>query len=190
MKPGASACMDCHGSTISKTMATIGFGQTNIDKYRYIGNEINKSESKFFKANIDHWMKRNLMLKSEVRIGKIEQGSYSLDARSFSIGIGGTAFHRLTWSGDWVLSKVDTFKAKNSLIGRITYKIIGGLKFKFEAGAFLDGYAQFGSTMTEMGMATAEPVNQYANWLPKLYEKLKKDAFGYYNACIEYEYRF
>ena len=62
--------------------------------------------------------------------------------------------------------------------------------FKFEAGAFLDGYAQFGSNMTEMGMATAEPVKKYANWLPRLFEKLKNDAFGYYNVGVEYEYRF
>ncbi len=190
MKPGASACMDCHGSSIPKTMATIGFGQTKIDRFSYAGNNINKSESKYVKAAVNHWVQRNLMLKSEMRVGKIEQGLYSLDAKSFSIGIGGTAFHRLTWSGDWILSKVDQFKARNTLVGKVTYKIIGGLKFKFEAGAFLDGYAQFGSNMTEMGMATVEPVKQYANWLPRFFEKLKNDAFGYYNACVEYEYRF
>lgn len=190
MKPGASACMDCHGSTIPRTMATLGFGQTKIDKFRYIGNDINKSESKFFKANLDYWLERNLMLKSELRIGKIDQGNLSLDARSLSLGVGGTAFHRLTWSGDWIYSKVDQFKARNTLVGKIAYKLIGGLKLKFEAGAFLDGYAQFGSNMTEMGMATAEPVKRYANWLPRLFEKLKNDAFGYYNIGVEYEYRF
>ena len=130
------------------------------------------------------------MVKGELRVGKIEQGDYSLDAKSLSLGIGGTAFHRLTWSGDWILSKVEGFKARNSLIGKVTYKIIGGLKFKFEAGAFLDGYTQFGTTLSEMGMATAEPVKRYANWLPSFFQKLKNDAFGYYNACVEYEYRF
>ena len=190
MKPGASACMDCHGSSIPQTLATIGYGQTKIDDYRYVGNYVNNSESRFFRANVDHWVKRNLMLKGELRIGKVEQGSYSLDAKSLSLGIGGTAFHRLTWSGDWILSKVDSFKARNSLIGKVTYKIIGGLKLKFEAGAFLDGYTQFGTTLSEMGMATAEPVNRYADWLPSFFQKLKNDAFGYYNACVEYEYRF
>ena len=34
MKPGASACMDCHGSSIPRTLATIGYGQTKIDAYR------------------------------------------------------------------------------------------------------------------------------------------------------------
>ncbi|MBQ3643701.1 MAG: hypothetical protein II961_03805 [Candidatus Riflebacteria bacterium] len=190
MKPGASACMDCHGSSIPQTLATIGYGQTKIDDYRYVGNDVNKSESRFFRANVDHWAKRNLMVKGELRVGKIEQGDYSLDAKSLSLGIGGTAFHRLTWSGDWILSKVEGFKARNSLIGKVTYKIIGGLKFKFEAGAFLDGYTQFGTTLSEMGMATAEPVKRYANWLPSFFQKLKNDAFGYYNACVEYEYRF
>ncbi len=190
MKPGASACMDCHGSSIPRTLATIGYGQTKIDKYRYVGNNVNKSESKFFRANVDHWVERNLMVKGEVRVGKVDQGTYSLDAKSISLGIGGTAFHRLTWSGDWILSKVDSFKARNSLIGKVTYKIIGGLKFKFEAGAFLDGYTQFGTTLSELGMATAEPVNRYANWLPSFFKKLKDDSFGYYNACIEYEHRF
>ena len=190
MKPGASACMDCHGSSIPQTLATIGYGQTKIDDYRYVGNDVNKSESRFFRANVDHWAKRNLMVKGELRVGKIEQGDYSLDAKSLSLGIGGTAFHRLTWSGDWILSKVEGFKARNSLIGKVTYKIIGGLKFKFEAGAFLDGYTQFGTTLSEMGMATAEPVERYANWLPSFFQKLKNDAFGYYNACVEYEYRF
>ncbi|MBR4570621.1 MAG: hypothetical protein IKO19_08190 [Candidatus Riflebacteria bacterium] len=190
MKPGASACMDCHGSSIPRTLATIGYGQTKIDAYRYVGNDINKSESRFFRANVDHWVQRNLMLKGEVRLGKVEQGALSLDAKSISLGIGGTAFHRLTWSGDWILSKVDNFKARNSLIGKVTYKIIGGLKFKFEAGAFLDGYTQFGTTLSEMGMATAEPVNRYADWLPNFFKRLKNDAFGYYNACVEYEHRF
>ena len=190
MKPGASACMDCHGSTIPRTMATLGFGQTKIDSFRYNGNRINKSDSKYIKANVDHWLKRNLMFKSEIRLGKIEQGTYSLDARSLSLGIGGTAFHKLTWSGDWIYSKVDQFKARNTLIGKMTYKLIGGLKFKFEAGAFLNGYTQFGSTMSEMGMATVEPVRMYANWLPRFYEKLKDNAFGFYNIGVEYEYRF
>ena len=190
MKPGASACMDCHGSSIPRTLATIGYGQTKIDNYTYSGNDINKSESKFFRANVDHWVERNLMLKGEVRMGKVEQGAYSLDAKSISLGIGGTAFHRLTWSGDWILSKVDSFKARNTLIGKVTYKIIGGLKFKFEAGAFLDGYTQFGTSLSELGMATAEPVSRYADWLPSFFKKLRNDAFGYYNACIEYEHRF
>ena len=112
------------------------------------------------------------------------------DAKSISLGIGGTALHRLTWSGDWIISKVDNFKARNTLIGKVAYKIIGGLKFKFEVGAFLDGYTQFGTTMSEIGMATAEPVNRYANWLPSFFKKLKNDAFGYYSACVEYEYKF
>ncbi len=190
MKPGASACMDCHGSAIPRTMATVGFGQTKIDSFRYNGNNINKSDSRYFKANLDHWVKRNLMFKSEIRLGKIEQGTCSLDARSLSLGIGGTAFHKLTWSGDWIYSKVDQFKARNTIVGKMTYKLIGGLKFKFEAGAFLNGYTQFGSTMSEMGMATVEPVRMYANWLPRFFDKLKDDAFGFYNIGVEYEYRF
>ncbi len=190
MKPGASACMDCHGSKIPRTMATVGFGHTKINPFKYRGNNISKSDAKFGRINVDHWLGRNLMLKSELRLGKIEQGTFSLDARSFSIGIGGTAYHKLTWSGDWIYSKVDRFKARNTLVGKLTYKIVGGLKLRFEAGAFLDGYAQFGSTMTEMGMATIEPVKQYANWLPSFFEKLKDDAFGFYNIGIEYEYRF
>ena len=190
MKPGASSCMDCHGSQIPRTMATVGFGQTKIDSFKYRGNDIAKSDAKFGRVNVDYWLSRNLMLKSELRLGKIEQGNYSLDARSFSIGIGGTAYHKLTWSGDWILSKVERFKARNTLVGKLTYKIIGGLKLKFEAGAFLNGYAQFGSTMTEMGMATIEPVKEYANWLPSFFEKLKDDAFGFYNIGVEYEYRF
>ncbi len=190
MRPSSSACMDCHGEVIPRTMATIGYGQTRTDEYSYAGNNFVKANSKFFKAAVDHWMKNKLLLRGELRLGKVKQGSISENATSLSIGLGGTIDHRITWSGDYIFSKVSSFKARNILVGRIAFRIIKGLKFKFEAGAFLDGYAQFGNNMTEMGLATIEPVKKYKESLPSLFEKLKNDKFGYYNASIEYEYRF
>lgn len=190
LRPRASACMDCHGEDMPRTMVTIGYGQTRTDDYSYAGNDFVKADSKFFKAAVDHWMKNKLLLRSELRLGKVEQGSISKNATSLSIGLGGTIDHRITWSGDYIFSKVNSFKARNILVGRIAFRIIKGLKFKFEAGAFLDGYAQFGGNMTEMGLATIEPVKKYRNTLPSLFEKLKDDRFGYYNASLEYEYRF
>lgn len=190
MRSSSSSCLDCHSEESFKTMAIIGFGQTKADDYYYNGNHFVKSESKYFKAAVDHWMRENLMLKGEIRIGKAEQGSISGDARSFSIGLGGIINHRLTWSGDYIFTKVDSFEGRNILVGKLAYTLFAGLKLKFEAGAFLDGYAQFGSDMTEMGLVTMEPVKKYRNSLPSLFEKLKNDRFGYYNACIEYEFRF
>ena len=72
----------------------------------------------------------------------------------------------------------------------MAYTLCGGLKLNFEAGSFLNGYAQFGSNMTEMGLVTMEPVKRYRDSLPSLFEKLKDDKFGYYNASIEYEILF
>lgn len=189
-KPGASSCLDCHGPSIPRTTAIIGYGKTRTDSYIYEGNNFPKSESRFFRAGADHWMRRNLMLRSEIRLGKIEQGSFSLDAKSLSLGLGGSLVHRFTWSGDWVYSKVDKYKARNTIIGRLGYKIKCGLKFKFEAGAFLDGYTQFGTNFSEMGLATAEPVIKHEDWLPNFFRKVRDKKFGYYNAAIEYEYKF
>lgn len=189
-KPGASACMDCHGPSIPRTTAIIGFGKTTTDSYVYEGNRFPKAESRFFRAGADHWMRRNVMLRSEVRLGKVKQGTFSLDASSVSVGLGGSLLHRFTWSGDWVYSKVDKYKARNSLIGKLAYKISNGLKLKFEAGAFLDGYTQFGTNFSEMGLATVEPVKKHEDWLPNFFQKVRDKKFGYYDACIEYEYKF
>lgn len=190
LRPGASACMDCHGSLTPRTMAIFGYGKMETSKYKYSGNDVDKAESHYFKAAVDHWMKPSLMLKSELRLGKLEHGNLSDNAKSLSIGLGGISDHKLSWSGDWIISKVDSFKTRNTLIGRISYIIVKGLKFRFEAGAFLDGYTQFGTNMSAMGMATAEPVKKYANWLPKFFKRLKDDKFGYYSTLLEYEYNF
>lgn len=190
MRPCSSSCMDCHGEEVPRTMATIGYGQTRNDDYTYNGIYFEKSNSKFFRATVDHWMKDKLMLRGELRLGKVEQGDVSENATSLSIGLGGTIDHRITWSGDYIFSKVNSFKARNILVGRLAFRIIKGLKFKFEAGAFLDGYTQFGTNMSEMGLATIEAVKNNRNSLPSLFEKLKDDKFGYYNASLEYEYRF
>ena len=189
-KPGTSSCMDCHGSQTPRTMTTLGYGQMTTDPYRYSGHLIEKAKSRYFKLTTDHWMKPNLILRSELLLGKLEQGSLSDGTKSFSVGLGGIACHKLTWSGDLLISKVDSFKARKSLIGNLAYTITSGLKFKLEAGALLDGYTQFGTSMSAMGMATAEPVKKYANWLPNFFKRLKDDAFGYYNVCLEYEYKF
>ena len=186
----SSYCLDCQKDECARTMVIVGYGQTKADDYTYAGNHFVKSESKYFKTAVDHWMKENLMLRGEFRFGKSEQGTISENAMSMSVGLGGYINHRLTWSGDYVYSKVDTFKARNLIVGRLAYTLCGGLKLNFEAGSFLNGYAQFGSNMTEMGLVTMEPVKRYRDSLPSLFEKLKDDKFGYYNASIEYEILF
>lgn len=193
MQSGASACMDCHGANMHRTTATIGIEKIKNEADPYKINALtvylSDSESTAIRGEIDHWMNARLMLKGAVKAGKIEQANAKLDAKELTLGLGGYLFGCVTWSGDLKISKVEGYKQKKTLVGRIDYKVIKGLKLRAEAGAFLDGYTQFGTEFAEIGMGVHQVRNE-ADRLPNLFNKLKNDKFGYWSLGLEYEHRF
>ncbi len=193
-QPNISACMDCHGDSLPRTTAVVGYSKTSYENEPYrSGNtyyHINDAETDYFRAEINHWLDTRFMLKFEFKIGNVKQGKYDFGAHAVTLGIGGSLQHRLTWSADWTLSKVQNFKNKNTLVLRGNYRLYEGLKLKAELGAFLNGYTTFGTNMSEMGSSIAETVRDNEDWLPSIFEKLKDKTFGYWNVCLEYEYKF
>ncbi|NCB40356.1 MAG: hypothetical protein EOM80_16475 [Erysipelotrichia bacterium] len=192
--PGGNSCMDCHGGQAKRTTAIIGIEKQDLDPhpYRRGGATIylDPAESTSYRGEINHWLSPRLMAKAEYRIGRLKQGRHSLDANSATIGVAGTAWHRLTWTGDLNFSKVESYKQRKTLIGKISYRIFRGLKLSAGGGAFLDGYTQFSTEMSEMGLMTTGLEKDDPALLPTLFNRLKDDQFGYWHFGAEYEHKF
>lgn len=194
IKPGANSCMDCHGNEFARTVAVVGYINQELTPEPYRRGlatiYLNSASSNSFRGEVNHWMSPHLMLKAEARTGTIEQGRYKLDAKSATIGLAGTAWHRMTWSGELNFSKADTFSLRKSFVGKVGYRPFKGLKLCVGGGAFLDGYTQYGTEMSEMGLVSMGLQKDSPGLLPNLFNTLKNDQFGYWQFSAEYEYRF
>ncbi len=192
--PGSNSCMDCHGGSFSRTTAIIGQEHQKLMprpyKRGFIRVYLDPATSESFHTEINHWINHNIMVKGDYRWGYLKQGRHSLEAKAYTIGLAGRFRHRLTWSGDLTLSKVDSYKDRKTFIGRLNYRIWKGLKIGLAGGAFLDGYTNFGTDMSEMGLMTTGLAKDDPELMPSLFNKLKDDPFGYWHYSIEYEYRF
>lgn len=194
MQPGVNSCMDCHGGEAKRTTAVIGIEKQNLDPHPYRRGfatiHLDPAESTSYRGEINHWLSPQLMVKAECRIGKLEQGRHNLDATSATLGLAGTALHRLSWSGDLIFSKVESYQQRKTVVGKVSYRIFKGLKLNVGGGAFLDGYTQFGTEMSEMGLMTNGLAKDDPAMLPNLFNRLKNDQFGYWHFGAEYEYKF
>ncbi len=193
-KPGANSCMDCHGGDFARTNAIIGYESKDLTPKPYKRGlatiYLNSATSESFHGELNHWMTPHIMVTGKVSSGELKQGKHTLDARSYSVGLAGTVWHRLIWSGDLNLSKVESYKSRTTFIGKVKYSLFKGLKIGVEGGAFLDGYTQYGTEMSEMGLMTVGLNRDNPTLLPSLFDKLKDDKFGYWNIFAEYEHRF
>lgn len=193
-KPGANSCMDCHGGEFSRTTAIIGYENKDLTPKPYRRGlatiYLDSATEKSFHGEINHWITPHLMLKGKLQSGKLEQGRHSLNARTATIGLAGTAWHKLIWSGDLNFSKADSYDMRKTFIGSIKYSIFKGLKLGVEGGAFLDGYTQYGTEMSEMGLMTVGLNKDNPTLLPNLFNRLKDDQFGYWRLTAEYEHKF
>jgi len=192
--PGSNTCMDCHGGNFSRTTAIIGQEHQELlpkpYKRGFVKVILDPATSESFHTEINHWLGHNIMLKGDYRWGYLKQGTHSLEAKAYTVGLAGRFRHRLTWSGDLIVSKADTYPQRKSFIGKLSYRLFEGLKIGIGGGAFLDGYTQFGTEMSEMGLMTTTLAKDDPDLLPSLFNKLKDDKFGYWHYTVEYEYRF
>jgi hypothetical protein len=194
LKPGANTCMACHGNDFARTAATIGYANEELspDPYRrgLATIYLDEASSNAFKGEINHWMNQHIMIKATASKGTLEQGRHKLDATSASIGLAGTVWHRMTWSGELNYSKAETYQTRKTFIGKIAYRPSKGLKLSVGGGAFIDGYTQFGTEMSQMGLMSMGLQKDSPGLMPSLFNKLKDDSFGYWQFTAEYEYRF
>ena len=194
MQPGVNSCMDCHGGEIKRTTAVIGIEKTELDPKPYRRGfttvYLDEAESFSWRAEVNHWLSPNLMLKGEVKMGKLEQGRHNLDATSMTLGLGGNTLHRLTWAGDLNFSKVESYSMRKTFTGKVNYRLFHGLKLTVGGAAFLDGYTQYGTEMSEMGLMTNGLAKDSPELLPTLFTRLKDDQFGYWHFGVEYEHKF
>lgn len=194
MQPGGNSCMDCHGGEIRRTTAVIGIEKQDLKPkpyYRgYTKVIIDPAESFSWRGEVNHWLTPNIMLKGAVKMGTLEQGRHNLDAKSVTLGLGGNALHRLTWSGDLIFSKVESYDSRKTFAGKLNYRLFRGLKLTVGGAAFFDGYTQYGTGMSEMGLVTNGIAKDDPALLPTLFTRLKDDQFGYWHFGAEYEYKF
>lgn len=194
LRPGANSCMDCHGNEFARTAAVVGYINQELtpDPYRrgLATVYLDSASSNSFRGEINHWVSPHMMIKAAASTGTIEQGRYKLDARSATIGLAGTAWHRMTWSGELNFSKADTYTMRKTIIGKLGYRPFKGLKLSAGGGAFIDGYTQYGTEMSEMGLMSMGLQKDSPGVMPSLFSKLKDDSFGYWHFAAEYEYKF
>ncbi|OGK08560.1 MAG: hypothetical protein A2W80_05300 [Candidatus Riflebacteria bacterium GWC2_50_8] len=194
LKPGANTCMACHGNDFSRTAATVGYVNQELTPEPYRRGlatvYLNDATSNAFRGEVNHWVNQHMMVKATVSAGTIEQGRHKLDAKSASIGLAGTVWHRMTWSGELNFSKADTYAMRKTFIGKIGYRPFKGLKLSVGGGAFIDGYTQYGTEMSEMGLMSMTLQKDTPGQLPNLFNTLKDDSFGYWQFSAEYEYKF
>jgi hypothetical protein len=194
LKPGANTCMACHGNDFSRTAATVGYVNQDLTPEPYRRGMatiyLDEATSKSFKGEVNHWVNQHMMVKATASTGTIEQGRHKLDAKSASIGLAGTVWHRMTWSGELNFSKANTYSLRRTFIGNVGYRPLKGLKIGLGGGAFIDGYTQYGTEMSEMGLMSMGLQKDTPGQLPSLFNKLKDDSFGYWQFSAEYEYKF
>ncbi len=190
---GTSSCMDCHGADAPRTLATVGYEKTKAKADPYHLNnatvQLANADSKAFRGEITHWMNESLMLRGNLRLGSFKQGTMKLDAKAFTLGLGGYASHKVTWQGDFIVSKVESYKQKKNLVGKVDYRLNKNFKLFAGGGIFLDGYTQFGTEFSEMGMLINGVVSDSTK-LPSLFNRLKNDRFGYWNLGLEFKCMF
>jgi hypothetical protein len=192
--PGSSSCMDCHGGNFARTGVIVGqkFQELLPRPYKrgFVTITIDSATSDSYHSEINHWISSNLMLKGDYSWGYLKQGTHSLEAKAYTLGLAGRFKHRFLWSADLIWSKVDSYPQRKTFVGNLSYRLFDGLKLKVGGGAFIDGYTQFGTEMSEMGLMTTTLAKDDPDLLPSLFKKLKDDSFGYWQYSIEYEYRF
>lgn len=191
---GSNTCMDCHGGNFARTTMIVGQEHQEILPKPYKKGNVtiylDPAYSESFHTEINHWINKNLMVKADYRWGYLKQARFNLEADAWTIGLAGRYKHRLTWAGDFIISKADTYPQRKTFVGKLNYRLFKGLKIGVSGGAFLDGYTQFGTEMAEMGHLTTTMAKDDPDLLPSLFSKLKDDAFGYWHYTVEYEFRF
>jgi hypothetical protein len=192
--PRSNSCMDCHGGNFSRTTAIVGQKHQELlpkpYKRGFLTIFLDRAYTESFHTEVNHWLNQSLMVKADYRWGYMKQSNYNLKAEAYTVGLAGRFKHRLTWSGDLIISKAETYPQRKTFVGKLNYRLFDGLKIGVSGGAFLDGYTQFGTEMAELGLMTTTMAKDDPDLLPSLFKKLKDDAFGYWHYSIEYEYRF
>lgn len=193
-KPGANSCMDCHGGDFARTSVTGGIEKTDLDPKPYVrGNSVfflDDASSKAYTTRISHWVHPSIMLRAGFKTGHVKQGRHKLSAKAWNIGATGIHRHRLVWSGNFIFSDLERFEQRKTFTGKATYRLMPGLRLGLEGGIFFDGYTQFGTRMSEMGLMSTGMSLDSPNILPSLFGRFKDDRFGYLSYTIQYEHKF
>ncbi|OIP21331.1 hypothetical protein AUK22_11790 [bacterium CG2_30_54_10] len=194
LRPGMNACMDCHQGRVPRTTFIIGQESARFEpkpvtkgNITFTIDEVSMDTGRF---ELNHWLRKRLMVRAEGRSGIFRQADLQLKVAAASFGLAGMLGHRFQWEGRAILSKMATYSKRRTLTGRMSYRFGKRLKVGFSAGAFLDGYTQFGTEMSDMGAMTVKLAKEDPQLMPTLFTKLKNERFGYVQTSIEYEYPF
>jgi hypothetical protein len=193
-RPGANACMDCHGGEFPRTTLIVGTEMAHLEpKPITKGNitfTIDEASFDVARAQLNHWFTKRLMARGEVQRGVFRQDRLDLEVAAASLGLAGMVGHRLVWEGRAIVSKMATFTARRTITGELSYRFGKRLKLTVGGGAFLDGYTQFGTDMSDMGALTVNLARNDPQLMPTLFQRLKDERFGYLTTSLRYEYPF
>jgi hypothetical protein len=194
VRPGYSACLDCHGGSEPRTTVTIGQETTSLEPKPVVKGlirfTIDDGLSESGRIEVRHWVNNRLKLRGEARLGHVQQGRHDLDAAALTLGVQGRLGHRLTWDSALNVSKVESYRRRRTFLGNLSYRFGRRLRVTFGGGAFLDGYTQFGTDMSEMGLMSVGLEKDDPQLLPSLFQRLKDDRFGFLKTTMTYEYLF
>lgn len=194
MRPGGNACMDCHGGQFPRTTLIVGTEMVHLEpKPITKGNitfTIDEASLDVARAQLNHWFSNRLMARGELQRGVFRQDILDLEVTAASLGLAGMVGHRLVWEGRAIVSKMESYSARRTITGELSYRFGKRLKLMVGGGAFLDGYTQFGTEMSDMGALTVNLSRNDPQLMPTLFQKLKNERFGYLATSLRYEYPF
>ncbi|MFZ2959764.1 MAG: hypothetical protein WA705_23025 [Candidatus Ozemobacteraceae bacterium] len=193
-RPGANACMDCHGGRSPRTTVIIGRETEALEPKPVVRGSVRFTIDDVLQQSshiqVTHWLTSKYMARVDYRTGTLSGGGTELWARAATLGLAGAIGHRLAWDGRLIYSKTETYKTKRAFLADLSYRIGNRVKITFGGGAFLDGYLHFGTDMSELGAMTFNLEKGDPQLLPTLFTRLKEDTFGYLKTSIQYEYPF
>lgn len=194
-RAGFNACMDCHGSVESpRTTFILGRESMSIVpkpiRRGRVTAFISDADVQSTHAILNHWLSGKLMLSTDYRAGTVVQRYHRLNAHAVGLALSGSMGRRFAWESKFTISQLQTYKKKRTFFGNLSYRFGKRLKISLGGAVFLDGYAQFGTEMSEMGIISTTLEKDDSEMLPSFFQRLKDDRFGYLKTSFVYEYDF
>ncbi len=194
LRPGANACMECHGGQTAQTTVTIGRESTELNATPIRRNNgvvrLAPANETSVKYTVSHWLTPRLQLMARYRNGRVQNGTYEFAARAMTFGANVELAKALFLDISGIWSKTETYDRRRIIESHLTWRPGRRLKLTVGGGAFLDGLAHFGANMVEMGQMSMGLEKEDSRFLPALFKTLKDKQFGYLQSSLVYEYPF
>ncbi|MBF0543814.1 MAG: hypothetical protein HQM08_05240 [Candidatus Riflebacteria bacterium] len=193
-RPGDQSCRECHACNRPRTTIFFGNESELMEAEPLVRGSarirLGDVSQKSWHGKTSYWITSKYMTVLDFSSGSLIGSGLSLKTSASTIELSGTEGHSFAWKTMFSISKVESYPEKKYFQANLVFKLSRRMKFQFGGGIFLDGISYFGTDMSELGGMIFGLEKSDPNLLPSLYEKLRKEKFGFYKSSIVYEYPF